>query len=161
LFSLIHKNSQSLETCDTCQLTKFECISKDLLAYYQRHVILLSSFAELCPFHSLLLLYMYYPAQMKMEQFFCCFSCYTLYIISPNELTLGRSCNQTSLLFSSGAIAVLEECHTIRRCILYKHNKLLADAQDCLARCYAMTGKILFLWKYMYTVTIETGEIWI
>ncbi|XP_060575894.1 SET and MYND domain-containing protein 4-like [Ruditapes philippinarum] len=61
-----------------------------------------------------------------------------------------------------GAIEVLEECHTIRRSILYKHNKLLADAQDCLARCYAMTGNFKKALKYLResvkTVEIMFGE---
>jgi len=40
----------------------------------------------------------------------------------------------------TGAIQKLKDCLDSQIKILYKHHKNLAETQDCLARCYAISG---------------------
>lgn len=48
------------------------------------------------------------------------------------------------ILSFSGAVDSLKKCHKIRKHILYKYHKDLAETQDCLARCYAIVGMYLY-----------------
>ncbi|XP_064601173.1 SET and MYND domain-containing protein 4-like [Liolophura sinensis] len=61
-----------------------------------------------------------------------------------------------------GARSKLESCSDIQRKVLYKHNRDLAQTQDCLARCWAMLGNLdksaLFLEESLETTKLVYGE---
>ena len=50
-----------------------------------------------------------------------------------------------SHFFFTDAITVVTSCYKLRKKLLYKHNRELAETQDCLARCYAMIGQFKIL----------------
>lgn len=63
-----------------------------------------------------------------------------------------------------GACGKLESCYEVQRKVLYKHNRDLAQTQDCLARCWAMLGKgdisiVLCLTPVKFTESMKPCDI--
>ncbi|KAK3103783.1 hypothetical protein FSP39_021868 [Pinctada imbricata] len=56
----------------------------------------------------------------------------------------------------------LLECFKLRKVILHPHHKLMAETQDCLARCYSITGQfekaVKFLKPSVKSVMVTYGE---